>query len=54
MMEQNTTKLSGSSILKTLLRFAGPFLIANLLQTAYSAADMIIVEKSIPAPQIRK
>lgn len=43
MMEQNTTKLSGSSILKTLLRFAGPFLIANLLQTAYSAADMIIV-----------
>ena len=42
-MGQNTMKLSGSSILKTLLRFAGPFLIANLLQTAYSAADMIIV-----------
>gem|GEM_PF-6466158 len=35
--------LTKGSVLKTLLRFAVPFLIANLLQALYGGADLFVV-----------
>ncbi|WP_026881609.1 MATE family efflux transporter [Clostridium akagii] len=43
-MEQQNNLLEGN-IVKTLLIFAGPFLVANLLQALYGAADLLIVGK---------
>lgn len=41
-MEHKNDLLEGN-VIKTLLIFAGPFLVANLLQALYGAADLLIV-----------
>ncbi len=41
-MEQQNNLVEGN-VVKTLLKFAAPFLLANLLQALYGAADLLIV-----------
>ena len=43
--------LTKGSVLKTLLQFAVPFLIANLLQALYGGADLFVVV-SLPLPLV--
>ena len=42
--------LTKGSVLKTLLQFAVPFLIANLLQALYGGADLFVVGWSTMPP----
>ena len=42
-MEEN--RLTEGNIAAALLRFAAPFLIANVLQSLYGAADLFVVGK---------
>ena len=45
--------LTKGSVLKTLLQFAVPFLIANLLQALYGGADLFVVGPvSLPLPLV--
>ena len=49
-MKQNT--LTEGNILKTLLLFAVPFLIANILQSLYGAVDLFVVGKYCGAESV--
>ena len=49
-MKQNT--LTEGNILKTLLLFAVPFLIANILQSLYGAVDLFVVGKYCDAESV--
>ena len=49
-MKQNT--LTEGNILKTLLFFAVPFLIANILQSLYGAVDLFVVGKYCGAESV--
>lgn len=44
--------LTEGSILKTLLLFAGPFLIANILQSLYGAVDLFVIGKYCSAESV--
>lgn len=46
------TNLTEGSVLKTLLLFAGPFLIANILQSLYGAVDLYVVGKYCNAQSV--
>ena len=48
----NEHHLTEGSILKTLLLFAVPFLIANILQSLYGAADLFVVGKYCTAESV--
>lgn len=44
-MKKHTVDMTQGNIFKTLIKFTIPIIIANVLQTLYSAADMIVVGK---------
>ena len=44
-MKKRTIDMTQGNIFKTLIKFTIPIIIANVLQTLYSAADMIVVGK---------
>jgi len=53
-IKKNEKNLSEGQVFKTLLLFALPFLISNIVQSLYNVADMLIVGNfSDPAPEIR-
>ena len=49
---KHTTSLTQGNILQVLLRFSIPFLLANLLQALYGAADLMIIGAYCPAESI--
>ena len=51
-MSQIGTDLTKGSVAKTLIRFAVPFLLSNILHTLYSIVDMYIVGQYADATQI--
>ena len=42
---KHTASLTQGNILQVLLRFSIPFLLANLLQALYGAADLMIIRR---------
>ena len=49
---KHTASLTQGNILQVLLRFSIPFLLANLLQALYGAADLMIIGAYCPAESI--
>lgn len=45
----NKNSLTQGSIMKTLVSFCFPFLLANLLQALYGAGDLLVIGKYCPA-----
>lgn len=51
-MKRKQNILTEGNILKTLLVFAVPFLIANILQSLYGAVDLFVIGKYCDAPSV--
>ena len=49
-MDEN--RLTEGSVAKTLLLFAVPFLIANILQSLYGAVDLLVIGKYCTAESV--